>query len=185
MDLEQARQTSEVTAEHPTLGRPDAAIELRYYSDFQCPHCRAFERSDAHKRLQEDHIEGGTTRLVFVPFPVLGEDSVRAAEAAHFVWRQAPEAYWAWHVAMYEAQREENSGWASLENVLKISRKVPGVDIEGLREALDSGKYRGRVESDREEAHERGVGSTPTLLLRDEPVDPMRIPDALDDTTRR
>lgn len=184
MDLEQARQTSDIKAEHPTLGKPDAKVVLRYYSDFQCPFCRDFERSDAHRRLQEDHIEGGNVRLEFIPFPVLGPDSVTAAQAAHYVWRNAPQVYWAWHKAMYDAQGPENTGWASKEKIVEISRQFDDLDDEGLRGALDSEEYEPQVRHDVETARANDIHGTPTLMLNDKRVEPDRVHEAVASAVR-
>lgn len=184
MDLEQARRTSDIRSEHPTLGKPDAEVVLRYYADFQCPHCRTFERSDAHRRLQEDHIEQGHVRMEFIPFPVLGPDSVTAAQAAHHVWREAPQAYWAWHKAVFDAQGEENSGWATAERLVEITRRFDDIDADALKEALAEETYEPHVRHDAETARADGVPGTPHARIDGKRVDLERVDEAVGEAAR-
>ncbi len=53
---------------------------------------------------------------MFKDFPILGEDSWPAAVASQFVWRTAPDAYWAWHSGLFAMQGDEGSGWTSAGN---------------------------------------------------------------------
>lgn len=177
MDLETARKTSDLQARDPTLGKPDAPLTMHLFADFQCPHCRTLENSPEHKRLQEEHIEGGNVKLVFVPYPVLGEDSWTAAEAAHQVWRQAPEVYWAWHKAMFEAQGEENSGWASIDGIVRVSERFDAIDPNALRKALQDHDHRGEVERDVELARSWEAGGTPVMFLEGERIEPPKVND--------
>lgn len=170
MDLETARRTSDVQANDPTLGNPKARLTLHLFADFQCPHSRDLELSGAHRKLQEEHLEAGDVKLVFVNYPVVGDDSKLAAMASHQVWRQAPQAYWAWHKAMFEAQGEENSGWASREGILRIAQNLDDIDGEALEGALDSREHEAQVERDLDLAQQWGVEKTPTLFLEGERV---------------
>ena len=40
---------------HPIMGSSEAAVDMYYWSDYQCPFCRRFERN-AFQKLRENQI---------------------------------------------------------------------------------------------------------------------------------
>ncbi|WP_276256162.1 DsbA family protein [Halomontanus rarus] len=160
----------------PIVGSPDASIEIYYWTDFQCPFCEQFER-DTLPELVRDHVEPGTIRIVFVPLPYFGSDSMAAAVASRCVWDRVrdadPSVYWDWHTAIFEEQGEKNSGWASADNLLEITRSVSGVDADALEACLDDrwAAFEADITSDAEQARSFGISGTPTFVVFDPDTD--------------
>lgn len=150
--------------EDPTLGNEEAPLSVHYFADFQCPSCRAFELEQLDA-LERDYVLPGKVRLVFKDFPIVGDDSWSAAEASQHVWVTTPERYWTWHRALYEAQGAERSGWASAQNLVAFSRTIPGVDAEGMAEALADHRALEEVRADRAQGTDSGVRGTPTIVV--------------------
>lgn len=148
----------------PTLGSPEAAVTVYYFADFQCPYCRSFDL-DRLPELKASYVDTGQVRLVFKDFPIIGEDSWTAAEASQHVWRTTPERYWEWHRAIYEAQGAERSGWASADNLVSLSERMPGVDAAGMRAALASHENLEEARMDARQGRDHGVRGTPTLVI--------------------
>ena len=64
-------------ARAPTLGPHTADVTIYLLSDYACPNCRAMH-ADLRKLVAED----GNVRIVYRDWPILGENSVRAARLA-------------------------------------------------------------------------------------------------------
>lgn len=157
-----------MSADRPTIGSAEAPEAVYYLADYQCPHCKRFEEGGGLDRIRERLVESGRARIEFVNFPVLGDDSVTAAEASRFVWDHAPDTFWEWHRAVFVAQGAENDGWANAKNLTRVSARL--VDERALAGALERRDYGDAVRRDVEFARERGARATPTLVVRDEAV---------------
>ena len=155
---------------HPVAGSMDAPVDVYYWSDYQCPFCRRFERNTLPK-LVETHVQSGTVRLVFVQYPYLGKSSMTAAVVDRCVWRQVraerPRAYWRWHATLFDEQGSENSGWASRDNLLDVTRGVEGVDANAVDDCMR--ERRSEIESSIREDVERAsrfdIRGTPAFVL--------------------
>jgi protein-disulfide isomerase len=157
---------------HPIMGSPDAPLDLYYWSDYQCPFCRRFER-DALPKLVENHVRTGTVRIVFIEYPYLSEASMTAAVMDRCVWRQVrdgnPTRYWPWHSAVFEAQGEKGSGWASKSNLLEITSRVEGVDAAAVDACMRDRRndITSSIRADVEQAEAFGIRGSPTFILFD------------------
>lgn len=153
----------EVTGDDPWLGNETAGVTAFYYADFQCPWCARFDRSGDLDRIVAAY--GEDVRLVFKDFPIVGEDSWTAARASTFVWESTPSAYWAWRETVFDAQGGENDGWASADELALLSRRVAGVDADGLAELLGTRDDRSEATGDLEDGRAAGVRGTPTIVV--------------------
>ncbi|MFC7044749.1 DsbA family protein [Halobacteriaceae archaeon GCM10025711] len=123
----------------PVAGSLDAPIDLYYWSDYQCPFCRQFERETLPELLDRE-VGSGDVRLAFLSFPYLGPGSRVAAIAAKCVWRNAADdgrAFWAWHTRMFERQRENATPGAMRSHALDIARGVAGLDADAVASCMD------------------------------------------------
>ncbi|WP_254768485.1 DsbA family protein [Salinilacihabitans rarus] len=156
----------------PIMGSPDAPLEMYYWTDFQCPFCERFER-ETLPEVVRTHVEPGRVRIVFVPVPYFGADSMTAAVAARCVWEQVrgsePDVYWDWHAAVFDEQGEKNSGWAAADALVGYARSVPGVDADALETCLADRRstFEEAVGADAELARSFGITGTPTFVVFD------------------
>ncbi|WP_232688793.1 DsbA family protein [Halobacterium zhouii] len=163
-------------AGHPIMGSLDAPLDVYYWSDYQCPFCRRFEQ-DAFPKLVRNHVQTGNVRVVFIEFPYLGEASMTAAVMNRCVWRQVrddtPQAYWAWHSTVFEHQGSENSGWASRENLLDVTRGVEDVDASAVDECMQANRaeIESSIEADVEQASKFGIRGTPAFVIYNREAD--------------
>ena len=69
-----------------TLGQVDVPENIVVFTDYRCPHCRAFEEQVMPKLEQQ--VNRGARSLAVVPIGILGEDSEPTAKAALCAARQ-------------------------------------------------------------------------------------------------
>lgn len=154
----------------PIVGSPDATLDLYYWSDYQCPFCGRVEE-DVMPQLLANEIEAGTVRMPLLAYPNIGDDSLTAAIASRCVWRQVrdsnPNAFLRWHVAVFDAQGEPNSGWASRENLLEITADVADVDATAVEQCLNGSRrsMRRQVTEEKMMARHNGISVTPGFIV--------------------
>src|SRR3989344_4892923 len=117
------------TENSPYIGKIDAPVVLAYWSDYQCPFCKAFEVGGipqipiepAMPMLISEYVDKGTLKIVFKDFQFLSEDSTTAALYARAVWALYPEKYWEWREDVFHAQDEEHGGFGDEASILALT----------------------------------------------------------------
>ena len=150
----------------PSIGNAAAPVVMAYWFDYQCPFCKQNEES-AFPQLIKDYVDAGKLRIVFKDFEFLGPDSQTAGLAARAVWDVAPDKFRDWHKAMFDKQGEENSGWAKKDNVIALTKTIPGIDAAKVDELMISraADYNKAMEADMAEGNTMGVNGTPAMLI--------------------
>jgi protein-disulfide isomerase len=138
----------------PPLGDANAAVTLVEFSDFTCPYCQLM-RPVLEKFVAE---RPGRLKLFYKPFPI--ESHVNAVEAAQAgEWAREQGIFWAFHDLMFERPHA-----LSPDELASYAREA-GKDGADLAAALESGKYRYKVELSQAEARAAGLRGTPTLFF--------------------
>ncbi|WP_254663267.1 thioredoxin domain-containing protein [Haladaptatus sp. W1] len=159
-------------AGNPILGAPDADVDIYYWSDYQCPFCSRFEQ-DTFPKLVENYLRPGKVRFVVLELPNIGSASTTASRMAKCVWRQvrddSPAAFKRWHSTMFDEQGKPNSGWASKENLLDITRTVDGVDAKAVESCLgeNGASLQSSIDDDVNAATRSDVSATPGFIFFD------------------
>ncbi len=142
-----------LSAEHPSVGPADAAVTLVEFFDYRCGYCRRMVPAlDTLKGAHDD------VRFVYVEFPVLGPDSLRAAQASLAAWSQAPDAYWGFHKALMAA--DDLSAPA-----IEALAAAHGLATDRLLEDMQSPAVRERIEENYAIAQAIGVEGTPAFVV--------------------
>lgn len=159
------------TADSPFVGDPNAPATMAYWFDYQCPFCRQFEETVMPSLIQ-NYVTTGKLRIVFKDFEFLGPDSKTAGTIARAVWAASPDAYYAWHRAMFQKQDRENGGWGSKEDILALTKTIAGIDEAKVEDALNANAtaYQAQMDSDLQEGSGMGVSGTPTAIIGDQVV---------------
>lgn len=142
-------------------GDPSAPITLIEFADFQCPNCGRFARNTA-PQIMASYVETGKVNIVYKHFPIRGPDSMTASLAAQCAGDQ--EKFWEFHDALFNNQKAEGSGWASVENMKGFASQL-GLNRNEFDSCLDSQKYKSLVEGDLAFGREIGVSGTPTFVI--------------------
>jgi protein-disulfide isomerase len=138
----------------PVKGPASAKVTLVAFSDFQCPFCgRAVPTL---KQLEDDYK--GKLRIAFKQLPLPFHDKAHlAAEAALAANEQGK--FWQYHDKLFANQQALDR--PSLE---KYAEEL-GLNMTKFRAALDSGRYKDKVDADAKEGAAVGATGTPTFFI--------------------
>ena len=150
-----------VTVQTPILGSESASVTIIEIGDYQCEMCkRWFDHS--RSQIIDNYINTGKVNMVFLDMPILGNDSLIAAEATYCANDQGK--YWDYHVTLFEHQEEMNSGWANNERLKSFAFSL-GLDMKEFSQCLDSKHYYSQVKLNAEKSKAMGASSTPSFLI--------------------
>jgi protein-disulfide isomerase len=145
----------------PSLGSKDAPITMIEFGDYQCFYCHKFY-NDAESDIVKNYIDTGKVKLIFKDFTIIGQDSVTAANAAHCAQEQGK--FWQYHDALYNNWSGENNGWASITNLIRISKEV-SLDQVQFNQCMTEGKYMQVVKGSVSDANTLGLTGTPDFFI--------------------
>jgi protein-disulfide isomerase len=151
-------------ADGRTWGTADAPVLIEEFADYQCPFCGDFATGTG-RQLADSYAESGLVRFEYNNFAFIGNESIRAAEAAECANEQGQ--FWQYHDTLFSNQRGENVG-AFSDAMLNNFAIALGLDEAAFNECFESGRYEDMVQQEQAEGEERGVSSTPTLFLNGE-----------------
>ncbi|MBI5004547.1 thioredoxin domain-containing protein [Candidatus Kaiserbacteria bacterium] len=161
----------------PFIGKANAPVVMAFWSDFQCPFCKAFETGGipqiniepALPLLITEYVNTGKLKIVFKDYPFLGEDSTTAAEYGRAVWDLYPAQYFAWRTAMYKAQDDEgDQGFGDAASIdALIQKSLSQMDVAAIKAQIASKKnaYDAIIAANREEGTKMGINGTPGFVV--------------------
>jgi len=160
-DLPQGKTFGTIDISHfPILGSPDAPVTIMGFGNYQCLGCISWV-DETLPEITERLIENGTANYVFVDADIIGDNSLRAAEAAYCANEQ--ERFWEFHVMLFKSQ-PASEGWGSAEHLKTIALGLE-LDLDLFGECLDSGKYEEKIRDNVSLAKANGITQTPTFVL--------------------
>ena len=143
------------TADQPTKGNPQAKVTVIEFTDYECPSCGNFQP------VMEEVIKEYGDRVKFVirdyPLTTLHPHAQKAAEAAEAAREQGK--YWEYSALLFKNQKE-----LELEDLLKYASQV-GLDVAKFQDALLSGKFAEKIQTDIQDGYRIGVNGTPTVFI--------------------
>lgn len=140
-----------------TLGQADAPESMGVFTDYRCPHCRAFENEVMLKI--EPLVAADALGLMVVPIGMLSEGSERTSAAARCAARQRELAFVGVHKALFELPG------VNQEVLIELAGKR-GLKSQQLRACLEKGLTTAEVEQNTLRSREIGIRGTPTVVLQ-------------------
>jgi protein-disulfide isomerase len=138
----------------PIKGSSSARVTLVAFSDFQCPFCS--RAVPTVRQLETDYP--GKLRIAFKQMPLPFHDHAHlAAEAA--LAANAQGKFWQMHDKLFANQQALDR--PALE---KYAQEL-GLDMGKFKAALDSGKYKDKVDAEAKEGAAVGATGTPTFFI--------------------
>ena len=149
-----------------TLGNANAPVTLEVYADFQCPACGQFDRQTL-PQIIDKYVNTGKVKVVFNHFAFIGDESTRAAEASECANDQGK--FWDFASLLYNNQAGENQGAFSDANLAKFAQQL-GLDMAKYNQCMTSHLHLAKIQSSTQNGTIRGVSSTPTLFINNQPA---------------
>jgi protein-disulfide isomerase len=138
----------------PVKGPSGAKVTLVAFSDFQCPFC---SRAVPVMKQIEDEYKG-KVRIAFKQLPLPFHDKAHlAAEAALAANEQGK--FWQMHDKLFANQQALDR-----PNLEKYAEEL-GLNMAKFKAALDSGKFKAKVDADAKEGADVGATGTPTFFI--------------------
>jgi len=152
----------DTTKGSPILGSELAQVTIIEFGDYQCPFCQKWNQN-TKPLIEKNYIDTGKAKLIYVDFPIIGPDSIKAHAGSYCANEQG--LYWQYHDFVYANQGHENNGWANANNLKKLVAGINGLDIDSFSKCIDSGKYEDRVKENKNIASKNGARSTPSFIV--------------------
>lgn len=152
----------------PYRGNPDAPILIEEYSDYQCPFCSRFV-AQTFPSINDNQIANGEVLLIFYDFPLnIHPQAPLAANAARCAGEQGAVAYWEMHDMLFAkinewGNNQANTFFASYGEEL-------GLEMDAFTSCLEQNKYAAAVQADYQHGLSRGVSSTPSFFINEQPL---------------
>ena len=157
-------------------GNPDAAVTVVEYSDFQCPACGVYALG-LGQQIEQQYIETGQIHFVYHEFPVVGSNSLMAAETGRCAAEQ--DAFWPMHNLLFQNQQQ----WSSLPEPagqFTLYAQQLGLDTEAFEQCLEEQRYRPELQGAINAAEESQISSVPTFVINGQQFSQEELVDAID-----
>ena len=151
----------------------DAPVQVTVYEDFLCPFCARFEE-EAGEQLTEYAASDPDVAVEYVAVNFLDRlspdsYSTRSANASLCVFEEAPDAWNAFHAALFANQPSENGPGLDDDRLLELAGDA-GADADALRPCVEDQRFAGTVDEARDAATESDVQGTPTVRVNGEDI---------------
>jgi protein-disulfide isomerase len=154
-------------------GSSDPKAVLSLYEDFQCPHCRDFEK--AIGPTIEQLVSSGAIAVDYNMVAILNSSanqkySTRAANAAYCVGdadtTPTKENFIRFHTALFAQQPPEGAPAPDNTSLIETARQA-GIGTDKISDCVNSGKYNDMVDG---LASAAKITATPTVRLNGEDI---------------
>jgi protein-disulfide isomerase len=156
-------QFSGVDEKAGTISKPGASpdVTITEYGDLRCPGCRQFA-ANVTPRLIDDFVRTGKAKMRFRTWPILGTNSVTAAQAAYAAQQQ--NALWRYAMLTYLNQGDETVSWFTPAYARAVAAGV-GLDIAKFDHDRASAAADAEIAKVRAEASAAGFAGTPSIRV--------------------
>ena len=167
-DTEQATVTRPASAVGPNggalVGDANAPVTITEFGDFQCPVCGQLHQ--LWEPTLEQLIQQGKVKFEFVGLEFLDQgttESLRSAAAA--VCAADAGKFTEYYDALYNQQsRTENSGFLTNDRLQRFGSEV-GIADPAFARCVSSGRFTGWVTKNTDTTSQKGITTTPTVLV--------------------
>ncbi|MXY88301.1 MAG: thioredoxin domain-containing protein [Dehalococcoidia bacterium] len=152
------------------LGSDDAPVKLIQYEDFQCPACLNYTLN-IEPFLVEEYVKPGLMQIEFRHLPVVGQESVSAAQGAFCAAEQNRMFEYANVLFARQARGDfrPDRGAFSKEALVEFADAL-GLDTVAFDACLASPDSLGAVSADQDAANAIGFRGTPSFVINGAPL---------------
>jgi protein-disulfide isomerase len=144
-----------------TIGPAGAKVTITEYGDLRCPICKTFD-NEVVPTVVEDLVRTGKAKLQFKVWPILGPNSVTAAQAAYAARQQ--NALWRYAALTYLNQGDENVNWFTTAFARSVAQAL-GLDLARFDNDRASAAANAAIAQVNQEASNLGFQGTPTIRV--------------------
>lgn len=141
----------------PVIGNPDGDVTIVEFFDYRCGFCKR-----AYPTIQALLKEDGNIRYVLKEFPILGPDSLLAAQASLAVWNNTPEQYLPFHTALMKSRGSLNAA-----KIFSVAGNL-GLDTDAIRKNMKNAPVRDEINKNMELSESLGIAGTPAFIIGDQ-----------------
>ena len=138
----------------PVKGPKDAKVTIVMWSDFQCPFCSRVEPTIT--KIMQTYPKD--VRVAFKQLPLPFHDKAHLAAEASLAAKEQGK-FWEMHDKLFQNQQAIDR--ASLE---KYAAEL-GLNMAKFKAALDSGKWKDKVDAEMKEGNKIGANGTPAFFI--------------------
>lgn len=143
-------------------GDPKAPVTIVEFGDFNCGYCGKWAK-EVLPRINEKYVASGQVRLAYIHYPILGADSMTAAQGAECAAQQGN--FWDYHLLLYS-----NQGIGFSPPHLTNLAEQMGFDGQAFQNCLANFTDQPSLEDDIRLAQVMGVRGTPAFLVNGVPL---------------
>ena len=145
-----------------SLGRGDAPLTLRVYTEPQCPYCREWSAT-TFPVVVDNFVRNGKLRVEFRGMAFVSGDSVRGLRTLFALGAQ--NKLFEGESLLYANQGTEGSGWLSAAFLRRLVAALPGIDTAKLARDIAGKTVAAEIDKAGAQASAAGVNSTPTIFV--------------------
>jgi protein-disulfide isomerase len=150
-----------LTEKAGTIGPANAKVTIVEYGDLRCPICRQFDNS-VIPRVISDLVRTGKAKLQYKTWPILGPNSIVAAQAAYAARQQ--NALWRYAALTYLNQGNESDNWFTKALARSLAAGV-GLNISRFDKDFASAAAQKAIAQVDAEATKLGLPGTPSIRI--------------------
>ena len=144
-----------------TVGPASAKVTIVEYGDLRCPICKQFD-NDVIPQVITDLVRTGKAKLTYKTWPILGPNSVAAAQAAYAAQQQ--NALWRYAALTYLNQGGENDLWFTRGIARSLAAAI-GLNIARFDKDSKSAAATSAIGKVNAEATKLGLQGTPSIRI--------------------
>jgi protein-disulfide isomerase len=144
-----------------TIGPASAKVVITEFGDLRCPICRTFD-NEVVPTLVTNLVRTGKARLKLRVWPILGPNSVTAAQAAYAAQRQ--KSLWRFASLTYLNQGDETVNWFTTAYAHAAAQAL-GLDIAQFDKDRASSAANATIAKVNADATAFGFGGTPSIRV--------------------
>lgn len=144
-----------------TVGPASAKVTIVEYGDLRCPICKQFD-NEVIPQVITNLVRPGKAKLQYKTWPILGPNSVVAAQAAYAARRQ--NALWPYAALTYLNQGDENDNWFTKAIARSLAAGV-GLDIAKFDKDFTSTAAQTAIAQVNAEATKLQLPGTPSIRI--------------------
>ncbi|MDD2871146.1 MAG: thioredoxin domain-containing protein [Candidatus Gracilibacteria bacterium] len=146
----------------PFFGDKNSDVQVKIYTDFQCPACISFE-GNIGKYLLEEYALKNKIGITYKMFPLSFHQNAKTdALSALCSYKQGK--YIEFAEKMYQLEGEKKGGDVSFKERLDVANSI-GLNIKDFATCVNENNYLNKIKSDISDGENDKITGTPSIFI--------------------